>query len=164
MLHNLAYAVLHRGDCAQALGLFNEGLAIQYEMGNQAGIAECLAGIASVMIAQGKAQQGAQLLSASAALREASGSAWWPADRIEYEHSLALLHQSLSERALAAAWDEGWSRSWEEVVADVLPINAQPFPRSHSVNCSLNAGDRTMENELTGLNLLRPAVMSLPLT
>ncbi len=145
LLHNLAYAVLHRGDCAQALGLFNAGLAIQHEMGNQAGIVECLAGIASVVIAQGKAQQGAQLLSAVEVLREASGSAWWPADRIEYEHSLALLHQSLSERALAAAWDEGRGRPWEEAVADVLPINAQHFSRSHTVNCPLNAGDRTIE-------------------
>jgi len=138
LLHNLAYAVLHRGDCAQAIGLFKEGLAIQHEMGNQAGIAECLAGIASVVIAQGKARQGAQLLSAAEALREASGTAWWPADRIEYEHSLALLHQSLSEAALAAAWVEGRGRPSGEVVADVLLINAQHFSRSPAVNCASN--------------------------
>ncbi len=120
LLHNLAYAVLHRGDCAQAIGLFKEGLAIQHEMGNQAGIAECLAGIAGVVIAQGKAQQGGQLLSAAEALREASGTAWWPADRIEYEHSLAVLHQLLSEAAFAAAWAEGGSQPYGEVVDDVL--------------------------------------------
>ena len=123
LLHNLAYAVLHRGDCTQAIGLFKEGLAIQHEMRNQAGIAECLAGIASVVIAQGKAQQGAQLLSAAGALREASGTAWWPADRIEYEHSLVLLRQSLNEAALEAAWSEGRGRPSGEVVAGILPIS-----------------------------------------
>ncbi|HET7091302.1 MAG TPA: tetratricopeptide repeat protein [Anaerolineae bacterium] len=138
LLHNLAYAVLHRGDCVQAIGLFKEGLAIQHEMGNQAGIAECLAGIASVVIAQGKAQQGAQLLSVAEALREASSTVWWPADRIEYEHSLALLHQSLSEAALAAAWVEGRGRPWGEVVADVLQISAQHFSRSPAVKCASN--------------------------
>jgi len=107
LLHNLAYAVQHRGDSAQAIDLFKEGLGIQHEMGNQAGIAECLAGIARVVTAQNQALQGAQLLSAAEALREASSATWWPADRIEYEHSLALLRQSLGDAALAAAWAEG---------------------------------------------------------
>ena len=70
--------------------------------------------------------QGELLFRAAEALREASSTAWWPADRIEYEHSLALLHQSLSEAALAAAWDEGRCRPSGEVVANVLLINAIP--------------------------------------
>jgi len=95
-------------------------------MGNQAGIAECLAGIASVVTARGKAQQGVQLLSAAEALRETSGATWWPADRIEYERSLALLHQSLGEAALAAAWAEGrkmLSCGIEVVVAFALRVS-----------------------------------------
>jgi len=130
LLHNLAYAVHHRGDSVQATNLFKEGLGIQHEMGNQAGIAECLAGIASVVTVQGQAHQGAQLLSAAEALREASGATWWPADRIEYEHSLALLHQSLGEAALAAAWAEGGkvlSRGVEAVVTWALQVRDPGF-------------------------------------
>lgn len=107
LLHNLAYAVLQHKDYVQAMSLFKEGLAIQHEMSNQAGIAECLTGIATVLTAQGKAQQGARLFGVAEALREIIGASLWPANRLEYERSLALLHQSLDETTLAAEWAEG---------------------------------------------------------
>jgi hypothetical protein len=72
---------------------------------------------------QGDYAQGAQLLSAAEALHEASGTAWWPADRIEFECNLALLHQALGQAQFAAVWAKGTrllSDGIEAVVACAL--------------------------------------------
>ncbi|MDQ2995839.1 MAG: hypothetical protein M3R61_02110 [Chloroflexota bacterium] len=42
-VHNLGYVALAQGDSSQAAALFGEGLALQREIGQQQGIAECLA-------------------------------------------------------------------------------------------------------------------------
>ncbi len=123
LLHNLAYAVQQRGDYVQSLALFKEGLAIQRETGNQAGIAECLAGVAGVLAAQGQAERGARLLGAAEALREAVGATLWPANRIEHDRSLAVLHESLDETTFAAAWAAGRSVPTDRAVAEALEQN-----------------------------------------
>ena len=120
LLHNLAYAVLYRADYLQAMALFKEGLAIQREMGNQAGIAECLAGVAGVLAAQGQVARGARLFAAAEALRETAGAALWPANRIEHDRSLALLHESLDEATFAAAWAAGRSVSTDQAITEAL--------------------------------------------
>jgi len=120
LLHNLAYAVLYRADYLQAMALFKEGLAIQREMGNQAGIAECLAGVAGVLAAQGQVARGARLFAAAEALRETAGAALWPANRIEYDRSLALLHESLDEATFATAWAAGRSVPTDRAITEAL--------------------------------------------
>ncbi len=123
LLHNLAYAVLHRGDYLQAMALFKEGLAIQWEMNNQAGIAECLAGIAGVLATQGQAERGARLFGVSEALRETASADLWPANRVEHDRLLALLHESLGENLFAAAWAAGRSVPTERAVREALEQN-----------------------------------------
>jgi len=116
LLHNLGYVAKHYGDYSQALALFKEGLAMQQEMSNKAGIAECLTGIAAVLIEQGQAEQGARLFGAAEALREAVGATLWPANRIEYDRSLALLGGVIDEPTLATIWKEGRAMSMEQAV------------------------------------------------
>ncbi len=116
LLHNLGYVAKHHGDYSQALALFKEGLALQQEMGNNAGVAECLTGIAAVLIEQGKAEHGARLFGAAEALREAVGATLWPANRIEYAQSLALLGRTLDEVTLATTWNEGRAISLEQAL------------------------------------------------
>jgi predicted ATPase/DNA-binding SARP family transcriptional activator len=118
LLHNQGYVALHCGDHSQALALFEEGLAMQVETGNQAGIAECLAGIAGVVTARGEGERGARLFGAAEALHERNAAAIWPANRIEYDRSLALLRASLDEATLAAAWAEGRAMSMERAIAE----------------------------------------------
>ncbi len=118
LLHNQGYVALHRGDYAQALALFEEALAMQVETGNQAGITECLAGIAGVLTARGEGERGARLFGAAEALRARLAAAIWPANRIEYDRSLALLRTSLDEATLAAAWAEGRAMSMERAIAE----------------------------------------------
>jgi tetratricopeptide (TPR) repeat protein len=120
LLHNLGYVAQHRDDYLQALALFKEGLAIQWEMGNQAGIAECLAGVAGVLATQGQAERGARLLGAAEALRETTRAARWPANRIEYDRSLTLLHESLDEATFGAALAAGRSMSTDRAITEAL--------------------------------------------
>ena len=77
---------------------------------NEAGMAECMAGVASVLVEQGQFEWAGNLFGASEALREKTGAVLWPANRQEYEHSLALLRNSLGKEKLSAAWAQG--RNW----------------------------------------------------
>ncbi|MEJ2147796.1 MAG: tetratricopeptide repeat protein, partial [Acidobacteriota bacterium] len=54
LVHSLGYIALHKGDNAGARALFLESLAEFRKLGNHRGIAECLAGLAGVAVAQGK--------------------------------------------------------------------------------------------------------------
>src|SRR5574341_335057 len=116
LLHNLGCVAKHHGDYSQVLALFKEGLALQQEMGNNAGVAECLTGIAAVLTEQGKAENGARLFGAAEVLREAAGATLWPANRIEYDQSLALLGRTMDEVTLATTWNEGRAISLEQAL------------------------------------------------
>ncbi len=122
LLHNLGYVAHHRGDYVQAIGLFRESLVIQQDIGNQAGIAECVTGIAAALIGQGEAECGARLLGAAEVLRESVGATLWPANRIEYDRNLARLHESLDETTFATAWAAGRAMSLQEAIAEVPEI------------------------------------------
>jgi predicted ATPase/transcriptional regulator with XRE-family HTH domain len=116
LLHNLGYVAQHHGDNAQALALFKEGLAIQLKMGNQAGIAECLVGIAGALVALGYPEEGARLFGAAEVLFETLNLVFWPANRLEYDRNLGLLRESVDESVLLAAWEAGRAMSVEQAV------------------------------------------------
>jgi tetratricopeptide (TPR) repeat protein len=116
----LGYVVWHQGDLERALALFQESLTLFRKLGISRGIAECLAGLAGLAASRGRPQEAARLLSAAEALLKASGSTWWPADRVEYERNLATLRAALSEAAFAAAWAEGQAMTLERAIAYAL--------------------------------------------
>jgi len=120
LLHNLGYVANHCGDYARALELFKGGLEMHAETGNQAGIAECLAGIGAVLTSQGQAQRGARMFGAAENLREKAGAVLWPANRMEYERSLALLHASLHDGMLAAAWAAGGAIPIHQAITEAI--------------------------------------------
>lgn len=118
ILHNLGYVAQQQRDLGRAADLFREGLALQVEMENQAGIAECLTGIASVLVLQGRAADGARLFGAAEVLREKSQAVLWPANRIEYDGSMAALRREMDEASITAAWAAGRALSTEQAVAE----------------------------------------------
>lgn len=89
-------------------------------MGNQAGIAECLLGIAGVLSAQGQIEEGARLFGAAEALRLIVGASLWPANRVEADFILAHLRESLNEDALAASLAKGQAINVEQIVTEQL--------------------------------------------
>ena len=77
------------------------------KLGNQRGIAECIAGLAGLRARQGQPQRGAVMLSAVEALLKSTGGAWWPADRAEVERNQAIIRSTLSDAEFAAAQAKG---------------------------------------------------------
>jgi hypothetical protein len=118
-VHNLGYIALHQQDFPRAQAQFRESLLMFRRLGNKRGIAECLAGLASVRAKQEGLQTAAQLLGAAEALLSASGAAWWPADRVEVENTRAILQSVLEQREFAAAWAKGQGMSMEQAIAFV---------------------------------------------
>jgi hypothetical protein len=88
-------------------------------LGNKRGIAECIAGLASLRARQGELESGAKMLGAAEALLGASGAAWWPADRVEVEQTRGILQAGLSRDEFAATWAEGQTMTLDQAIAFV---------------------------------------------
>jgi predicted ATPase/DNA-binding CsgD family transcriptional regulator len=116
-VHNLGYIAQHEGDFAGAESQFRKSLTIFRRLGNQRGIAECLAGLAGLKARQGEAEWGASLLSAAESLLQSTGGAWWPADRVEVEANQEIIRSALSESELTAAQMKGKALTLEQALA-----------------------------------------------
>jgi predicted ATPase len=120
LVHSLGYVALHQGDAARAEAQFTHSLAMFRTLGNRRGIAECLAGLAVLWAGRGASRRAARMLGAAQGLLDAAGAAWWPADRVEIERSLAALRSELDEETFAAAWDAGQAMTLEQAIADAV--------------------------------------------
>jgi tetratricopeptide (TPR) repeat protein len=113
--HNLAYAALRRGHPDRAQALFAQSLTAFRALDDLWGAAACLEGLAAVQTDAGRA---ARLFGAAEGLRAAMHAHPMPADRIEYQRSVAALRARLNGDELATAWAEGRTLSLEEAVAE----------------------------------------------
>jgi len=118
LLHNIGYVETHNENHLKAISLFRDALKIHLETGNQAGIAECLVGMADVSILQSQPERGARLLGKAEAMREAVNATLWPANQIEYERIISNLHDSMEEKAVATAWAVGRAMTTEDAIAE----------------------------------------------
>jgi ATP/maltotriose-dependent transcriptional regulator MalT len=116
LVHTMAYIAQHEGDLETAEARFRESLESFLELGNKRGIAECLAGLAGLAAERGQFEWAVPLLAASEALLTSFGAAWWPADRVEFEHSLEVTRSALEPVEFEALWNEGQSFSLEQAV------------------------------------------------
>jgi predicted ATPase len=107
LIHTLGYIAQHEKDYVRAETQFRESLAMFRRLGNKRGIAECLAGLAGLNAIQGHAQKGAVLLGAAESLLQATGAAWWPADRVEVERNREIIQSKLDEAEFASATKKG---------------------------------------------------------
>ena len=124
VLKNLGHVAQARGETARARTLFAESLASQREQGNKQGIAECLAGLASVAYPPERA---AELFGATEALLDAVGAPLSPADRTDWERNVTALRERLGEAGFATAWAEGralaagaTAEAWDQISAAAL--------------------------------------------
>ncbi|MEJ2559070.1 MAG: tetratricopeptide repeat protein, partial [Anaerolineae bacterium] len=117
LVHNLGYVAQHQGDYQRAEAQFKESLGLFRKLGNKRGIAECLAGLAGLAVEQGRPQAAARLLGAAQATLNASGAAWWPADRVEVERNLAAIRAAMGEDAFTAVWEAGAVMTLEGAIA-----------------------------------------------
>jgi non-specific serine/threonine protein kinase len=96
-LHNLGHTCLHLGNVERAHALFSESMATQQAQRNTPGVAECLIGFAALAVGCGLPAAGARLLAAAVAIGGERVATAWAATRMEYEHTLALIHTRLTE-------------------------------------------------------------------
>ena len=119
LVHTLGYIAAHVDDDTLAEAQFRESLAMFRRLGNKRGIAECIAGLASLRAKQGKPQVGAQMLGAAEALLSATGGAWWPADRLEVEKTRSIVQSELSKDEFTVSWSAGQRMSLEQAISFV---------------------------------------------
>jgi predicted ATPase len=116
LIHTFGYLALHKGNLEEAKNLFFESLTKFRELGNHRGIAECLAGLASVDLAEGRLAWAATLLGAAERKLQAFGGEWWPADRVEVDRARERLQLALGDD-FAAYWEQGQRMRADEAIA-----------------------------------------------
>ena len=105
-----------RGDRGRSIELFQAGLQLRHELGDEAGLAECLEGLAEVSSVGGDHDTSATLLAASAALRTRTGSHASPAERATADRLLAAARSNLEPAAFARDVERGRSFLLSELV------------------------------------------------
>jgi tetratricopeptide (TPR) repeat protein len=119
-LNNLGSTSSARGQYDEAAELLGEAAMMFVKLGNQRGVAECCQRLAEVACFAGEGVLAARLLGTSSALRETLGNALVPAERAEYERSVAAARTSIGEQAYGQAWTEGHALPAQRVLADVM--------------------------------------------
>lgn len=117
-LHSLGLAELRRNNHAAAASHFQQGLALFRSLGDDIGIADCLAGLAAVAGAQAQRDRAGQLWRAAEALRERIAAPLATAERDVYMRYLGGI------TALPAAPED----PVEELVARILAVDRYPTP------------------------------------
>ena len=115
-VHSLGYIAQHAGDQVRAESQFRESLRMFRRLGNRRGIAECLAALAGLKARQGEVQWGATMLAAGESILQATGGAWWPADRVEVEQNRELIKSTLSEEEFTNAWKLGSAMTIDQAI------------------------------------------------
>jgi tetratricopeptide (TPR) repeat protein len=116
-VHSLGYIAQHEGDYERAEAQFRKSLRMFRRLGNRRGMAECMAGLASLKARQGQAEWGAVMLSAANSVLKVTGGAWWPADRVEVERNQEMIRSMLGETEWNAAQKKGAVMSLEQALA-----------------------------------------------
>lgn len=107
-LHNQGHTVLRLDDPQRASILFAESLRIHQAADNRRGVSLCLAGLAGVAAATGRAERAAQLLGAvSVYLTPLGAYLMGPADQADHDWYLAQASGAMDPDAFEQAWHAG---------------------------------------------------------
>jgi hypothetical protein len=121
-LGNLGAAATARGEHAAAQELLQESLALQRELGDKEGLAECLERLAGVASVRAQPTRAARLFGAVEALRDALGAPWAPSLREVYTRSLAAARADLGEDVFVAALADGRAMTVDQAVEYGLTV------------------------------------------
>jgi tetratricopeptide (TPR) repeat protein len=113
---------LAMGDTVRAERHFTEALVSCQELGDQAGKAWCLGGLAGVAAVNEEPERAAWLWGAAEALRQSIGARPAPAARATHERLQAEVRKQLGETAFNVKWAEGQAASVEQAIAEALTL------------------------------------------
>lgn len=168
VLSVLGKVVAAKGDYATARRLHEESCAISSTLGEQWMIAACLVELGEVIAAQQQFTWAAQLWGTSEALRESLSVPILPVERADYEDAVSAARIHLGERAFAAAWAQGRTRTPEQVLASqgevAGPSPIMPAAPPHSYAAGLTAREvevlRLVVRGLTNAQIAQELVLS----
>jgi non-specific serine/threonine protein kinase len=137
-LTELGSLAQERGDAEQVATLASESLRLTREWGLRWYLPESLGLLAGVASVRGDPARAARLFGAEEALREATGQALQPSERVVRDRHLATAHAGLGEAAFTAAWAAGRKLSPEQATEEALeiatPTAAPPLPGGRSTD------------------------------
>jgi predicted ATPase/DNA-binding CsgD family transcriptional regulator len=122
-LANLGHLRSTLGDRPGAGAAFRQALEVWRALGNFVDIAECLEGMAAVVV-DGQPRRAAHLFGAAEALRERSGAPIAAVEGPHYRVIIARLKGHLREDTFAAAWREGRGLSMDRAIELALRDDA----------------------------------------
>jgi len=114
----LGETALAQGNAALAATHLAEALGLFRDLGDQAGVSWCLAGLAGVAAVNEEPERAAWLWGAAEALRQSIGARSAPAARATHERLQAEVRKQLGEAAFNAKWAEGQYASVEQAIAE----------------------------------------------
>ena len=153
VLRCLGDLAFDRGEHDTALAYYREGVECAQDPGDRRFLAEAIAGIAGVAVAQGQPERGVRLFAAAAALRQQAGAAQgW--GRATHEQGEASARVALSPEAFAAAWAAGEALPLETVVAEAMAATDPAQPPDGASPASGPAGMALTPREGEVLRLL----------
>jgi hypothetical protein len=124
---DLARSLVAQGRVKRTLGqllpaseLLMEGLDLFRALGHKLGIAGALEELGALSAVQGDGVQAAMLFSTAHTLRQRIGAPLPPVDRPAHDSVVAACRAQLGETAFAEAWAHAATRSFQEVVTEVL--------------------------------------------
>jgi predicted ATPase/DNA-binding CsgD family transcriptional regulator len=126
----LGKVIAIEGDYAAAQALYEQSLAIAGESSEKGVAAVYLVELGEVVAAQRQFAWATQLWGASEAIRDAIDIPIPLVERADYERSVAAARVHLGERAFAAAWAQGRTKTPEQALADQGQVTV-PAPTTH---------------------------------
>jgi non-specific serine/threonine protein kinase len=130
-LFNLAQVARREGHPKRAEDYHLEALALAERFGGQEDILYNLAGLAGLAADQNEFERAAQLLGATATLRDATGITLQPMEQSQFDQDMAKVKSALPNGTFARAWSDGAARSPNDVVAMAL---ANTAPTGHGLS------------------------------
>jgi predicted ATPase/DNA-binding CsgD family transcriptional regulator len=116
LLQNLGHTCLHLGDIERASALFKDSIDIQVAQRNIPGTAACLIGFAALAVSYRLPEAAARLLAAVDEIGGPLVTSTWAATRLEYDHNLALVKDSLTRPEYEVEEAEGRKMAIDEAV------------------------------------------------
>jgi predicted ATPase/DNA-binding CsgD family transcriptional regulator len=126
-LHELAVVGGRRERTAD---LLRRSLTIHFDLGDRWRVASVLESIAAVILARSDPRRAAELLGATAALREAIGTPVPPAERPDHERAVSQVQASLGPHRYERACSAGAAVSLEQAVDSAARWLEAPSPSS----------------------------------
>lgn len=123
----LGHVARQQQHYAEALARYREGLALLRDFATPTYTAWCLEGVAAVLAADGASALATRLCAAASAFRARAGTPLPPAERDDFERTVAACSAALGEPAFRVEWSAGGVLTLDAAITEALAVPAVPM-------------------------------------